>query len=225
MDGPARRVGCARRPPHLRGSRQPPAPLRARVRPPDRPLLEGRHRGGPRRRAARVGASRHGTRGRAVGPHGARLRARRMVGIHRVRRLHERPPVERHRDRRVADRRRQPRRLLRPGAGREDRGARGRPVPIDGRARAGGQLHRCDERERVDDLHQPAGRAHARVLAAGMDRRRGALAEPAAPRRQGSCDGRERTPQRDGRAVPHGVPALPPRRSRRVGARRGDDDA
>ena len=48
-----------------------------------------------------------------------------------------------------------------------------------------------------------------------------------APASRRPCPGarRERAAQRDGRAVPHGIPHVPPRRSYRVGARRGDDGA
>ena len=54
---------------------------------------------------------------------------------------------------------------------RRDATVRGGPVPLDGRARPGGDLHRRARRDGVDPLHQPAGRGAARLHARGVDRR------------------------------------------------------
>ncbi len=144
-----------------------------------------------------------------------------VVGLRRVRRLHRGSHLERCGDRCAPDGRGHARRAVRPGAGRAHAGAGSRSVPLDDRARSRRQLHRRDRRQRLDDLHQPAGRRPPRVFTTGVDRGRGAVAEPAAPRRSVTRLGGERATQRDRRAVPHGVPDVPSRRARRLGARRG----
>ncbi len=90
-------------------------------------------------------------------------------------------------------------------------GARRRQVSFDGRART-----------RRSATSTPPTRAPRRSSSAlrsrrcsgyrpdGVDRRRRTLAGAAASRRSSACTGRERASQRDGRAVPAGVPHAPP---------------
>ena len=182
----------------VRGPRQPPAPVRPGVHASHRPVLARRRARRARARHARVGASGARARRRAVDPVGAGLRARRMVGVPGLRRLHRRTRLDRRRDRRPARRGRQPRRALRSRAGRAHPGARGGALPLDGRARPGGQLHRRHRRAGLDDLHQPADRGPARVLAEGVGRGPRDVAEATAPRRSS----RGRSPRTSGTTRP-----------------------
>ena len=111
------------------------------------------------------------------------------------------------------------------GIGRRAAGGRGRAaarrsVPLHRRGRARRHVHRRDRRQRVVDLRQPADRGAARLRAAGVVRRSRAVAAGAASRRSRSRARGERAPQRDGRAVPPGVPDVREGRARRMGARR-----